>query len=214
MPEPATGAHAQHAPPAAALGLLVAAVSVLVLAAPAPANAFDRLFTTAAERRLLDQARDDFRTPQPPVEAVPESAPAPVAEADKGPVVPEIRISGMVLRQRGADTSWINGSGIRPDEITAEGIRVVPGRGRGGSVSILLPGALQPIELRPGQKIDLATGAVLEGYERSAGEEARSAFDMYGLPQPEASSPAGVTTGTGGEVAPEAAVARPPLPAP
>lgn len=173
MRERACQRRSRSRPPA----LPVAALVFAIVSPPLAAQTFDRFFTTASERLMLDQARKDFSEPAP---AAPAAAAAIADDTPRGPVVPQITISGVVIRARGQDTSWINGSGIRPDEITAEGIRVQPRGGDIAHVQIVLPESSAPISLRPGQRIDLATGAVLEAYQRDAPGGGRSVFDELG----------------------------------
>ena len=158
------------------------AVVLLAAAAPLPAQTFDRFFTTAAERRLMDEAREDFQAPAPVAPVGVEQA---EPEAARGPVVPAITVSGVVLRKGGRDTTWINGSRIRPDEVTPEGIRVRPSGETEPLVRIDLPDGSRPIRLRPGQRIDLETGAVVEVYERAPEAGRESVFDAL-APEPDA----------------------------
>ena len=150
-----------------------AAALLALTTAGVHAQTFDRFFTTAAERRMLDDARAEFQAPAP---VVPVQQPVAAAEPE-GPVLPAITVSGVVLRGRGGDTSWINGTRIRPDEVTPEGIRVRPAGGADTLVQIQLPDSRRPLSLKPGQRIDLETGAVLEVYERHADEPRESVFD-------------------------------------
>ena len=140
------------------------------------AQTFDRLFTTASERARLDEAREAFRAPAP------EPAPVTVVETateegPTGPVISQIRVSGLVIRGRGQDTSWINGEQIQPDETTPEGIRVRPQDKPQSAVRITLPETAEPLVLRPGQKIDLATGQVLDDFETAAPEGAENVLE-------------------------------------
>ncbi len=195
----------RHRPPRTRLSAAPRVVLCGVLAfglvsPPLAAQTFDRLFTTASERLMLDQARRDYREPAP--------APPPVAEtpsmdtAPRGPVVPQITLSGVVIRGNGKDTTWINGAGIRPDETTPEGIRVQPEQGGDGRVQIVLPDVPTPIVLRPGQKIDLATGAVLDAYQRTPTDKNQSVFKRA-----EVASPAPPPAPGEGDSAPEPAAA-------
>ena len=60
--------------------------------------------------------------------------------------------------------------------MTREGVRVdtMPD---GKGVKITLPSGADTIQLKAGQKIDVASGAVLDAFEYREGEDSRNAFD-------------------------------------
>lgn len=137
---------------------------VLLLVSPgyAQAQSLGRLFTTQEERAALDDARNDpnfGRGLNAPV--------TKVEDQPTGPVVPHVTINGVVLRSSGLNASWINGSSVQTNGMTNEGIMVQTTRDarRGGSVQLAMPGGLETIQIKPGQKIDLISGGVFESYE-------------------------------------------------
>ena len=149
--------------------LLLAAVSGSAIAA----DPLGRLFSTPEERARLDAIRNDpdFGKP-PPVEQVVEVAPAPDSPA--APRVPEVEVSGVVMRADGRNTAWINGHEVAAGEPSPEGVRVYVRRD--GDVRIELPEGDETVPLKPGQKIDVLSGAVADAWEQRAGADARSAF--------------------------------------
>lgn len=139
----------------------LAAVSGLVLLALMPvaadAQGFGRLFSTPQERAMLNQARSahDF------------TAETPTRQVEEPTTVPEVTLNGLVLRSSGNDASWVNGSQIRGGDATREGIQVEPAPDDGGTVRIVLPGGLEEIRLKPGQKVDIRAGSVWDVYRGS-----------------------------------------------
>ena len=74
-----------------------------------------------------------------------------------------LTVNGLVARETGPDSVWINGERVSRDERTSEGFRVQ--REAGARVHIILPRDEGSIRLKAGQKMDLATGAIQDAYE-------------------------------------------------
>ncbi len=131
-------------------GLLVA---VILFASDAGAQALGRLFSTPAERGVLDALRR-------------ESAHAAPAETEKEParITPLLTVNGLVGRERGPDSVWINGERVSRGESTSEGFRVR--REEGARVRVILPRDEGSIRLKAGQNVDLATGSIRDAYEK------------------------------------------------
>ena len=105
-----------------------------------------RLFSTPQERDRLDALR---RSGEP---ASPEA-----------PVSSRLTVNGLVMRELGPDSVWINGERVSRSGRTREGIRV---RGEAGArVRVTLPRGAGTVRLKAGQKVDLATGTVRDAYE-------------------------------------------------
>jgi hypothetical protein len=106
--------------------------------AAAQAPQIGRLFTTAAERQQLDQARQrggiEAPAPGPAAPPPPPAAPAPA------PVV----VSGIVKRSSGAALSWVNGE-VRGSSTAGYVVRTPDGR---------------TVTVKPGQQYDPANGSV------------------------------------------------------
>jgi len=121
----------------------------LALVAPHPlaAQELGRLFLTPEQRAALD-ARRKARIPDKP-------ASVPVVES------PTTSVDGLVRRQGGRSTVWINGlpnsEGVQPD-----GARATPGRGSAPNVSITVGEGERQFQLKPGQRIDRGTGEVTD----------------------------------------------------
>lgn len=162
-----------------------------------------RLFLTPAQRVALDALRN--RKPEPaPVaivarpelepEAEPVAAPAP-------PVVSELTVNGLILRKDGPSAAWVNGAPILNGAMTREGVVVRTGR---GGVRMVMPSGSQTLRLRPGQKVDVVNGSVLEPYQVPADlddEEALTAELARRLEELEAAEPSAApsTRGVAGE---------------
>ncbi len=150
-----------------ALGLAAALVLPLNVA---HAQRLDRLFSTSDERALLDELRRERQIVAPDQQAVVEIVP-------DTPSVEQVTINGVVLRSGGVNSAWINGRQVDAGARTREGVRVDTSATRGGSVKITLPSGAESINLKPGQKIDVDSGVVVEAYERATGARAYTVFD-------------------------------------
>ena len=145
------------------------AISTLLVGV-ASADTLGRLFSTPELRIELDDIRNA------PDLGKPQAAVVVDVVSNRGPVVPTVTINGIVVRSSGQHSSWINGSRIPAGQATQEGIRVETSALGGGSVTIILPAGAETISLKPGQKIDLTTGRLLEAYEYRSNADAASAF--------------------------------------
>lgn len=154
----------------------------LGLAVPVWSQGLGRLFTTPEERAALNDIRND-----PDFGKALEPQAIVQSEQASGPVVPNVTINGVVFRSSGINASWINGSSVSGGD-TREGIRVETQRyAGGGTVRLGLPGGLETVQMKPGQKIDLTSGGIFEPYELQASEDA-PLFEE--VPQPADTSPA------------------------
>ncbi len=160
----------------------------LILPLMADAQRLGRLFSTPDERALLDELRRERQIvdPDPQVtEIIPDS-----------PSVEQVTIDGVVLRSSGADSAWVNGRQVDGGSRTREGVRVDTSATQGGRVKITLPSGAETIDLKPGQKIDVDSGIVIEVYERASGGRAYTVFDRV-------SADAALTPGAGAEALPQ-----------
>ena len=137
----------------------IAAVLLCALAAPAaPAGAQEnvgRLFFTPAQRASLDVARSQRARTTLSTETTEEQA-APAAQT--------LTYGGMVRRSDGKSTVWINNRPVHDNEPAGS---AVVGRVRSdGSVSLQVPQSGRSVELKPGQSIELLSGAIEESYSR------------------------------------------------
>lgn len=174
--------HSRAGRAAGSIGAL--AVGIVVVAnlwlPVADAQQLGRLFTTPEERAELDEIRNDpdfGKEEAPEVVVVPEQGPG-------GPLVEHVTINGIVLRSSGNNYSWINGDNIRSGDATREGIRVETRQlSGGGTIRLVLPSGQDTVQLKPGQKIDVLTGSILEPYEQDAGEQAATIFEDVEEPE-------------------------------
>lgn len=132
-------------------GALVTAVG------PAPAaEQLGRLFFTPAQRSSLDVARTQRARATLSTEKT---------EQDATPAAQTITYDGMVRRSDGRSTVWLNSRPVN-DREPAGGAAIV-GRVRpDGGVILQVPQSGRRVELKPGQSVELLTGAVEEGYSR------------------------------------------------
>ena len=167
------GSHRRSGLSTGSAGLLFACVLGMWWPAGS-AQEMGRLFSTVDERTILDEIRRDRDM------AIPEPAPQPVATVEL-PKVERLSIDGLVIRSGGANSAWINGRPVSGGWITREGVRVDTTSGQGGgTVKFTLPSGVDTVELKPGQKIDVTTGVVVEAYERESRLDAASAFERPG----------------------------------
>jgi len=157
---------------------LVAGSALAAAAMSVPASAQERLgrlFFTPAQRASLDIARS-------------QRARAAVAteksEQEATPVPQTITYSGVLRRSDGKTTVWINNQPVHDRESAGAG--AIVGRVRpDGSVTLQVPQSGRSVNLKPGQSVELLTGAVEEPYSRRfAGPESKPAAK----PAPDAKS--------------------------
>lgn len=148
------------------------------VAASVSAQDIGRLFTTLAERSALNQQRLEAQFARPEVETVQEPVQPEDAGAPQSPMLSTLRIDGVVRRSRGPATVWVNGAHVERGVVSREGLRVEASRRAGAGVQVKLPSGLRSIRLKPGQAIDVATGTLVETFERSPDGPAVGAFAL------------------------------------
>lgn len=157
------------------------AAALMLVSYDADAQRLGRLFSTPDERALLDELRRERRivAPDPQVtDIVPDT-----------PTVEQVTINGVVLRSGGTNSAWINGRQVDAGARTREGVRVDTSPAEGGRVKITLPSGAETIDLKPGQKIDVDSGVVVEAYERASGARAYTVFDRVAIDGEESAEP-------------------------
>jgi hypothetical protein len=136
-------------------------VVYLALAGSLPAAAqsqerLGRLFFTPAQRASLDVARSQRARAAVATES---------SEQEATPVPQTITYSGVIRRSDGKTTVWINNQAVHDRE--SAGAAAIVGRVRpDGSVTLQVPQSGRSVSLKPGQSVELLTGAVEEGYSR------------------------------------------------
>ena len=142
------------------------ALMLVVLAAPSGSQEVEgqlqgRLFTTPAERRMLDRLRETAHqqatTPEP-VPVIREPAPPPAEP---------LRLDGLVVRSGGPATVWVDGEPVTLKGETDQDIRIERGASASGGVTLRVPDQSRTVRLKPGQRYDPNTGSVTETF-RSA----------------------------------------------
>ena len=136
--------------------LLIALASVPgVMAAPAAVaqDGMGRLFFTPAQRAQLDTARQrNVRAPIPGEQ--PEEA---------QPLPQEVTVNGMIRRNDGRTTVWLNNKMVAPDAQTVGGSVEVRPRGDGG-VTLALPQSGRSVDLKVGQSVEALSGQISDVY--------------------------------------------------
>ncbi|MGE0386639.1 MAG: hypothetical protein AB7Q97_18080 [Gammaproteobacteria bacterium] len=137
------------------------ALVLVVATARADEPVLGRLFTTPAERSMLDAARN---APTPPAGTVPAQAGGATA-APARPAEPlnqdRITLNGIARRNGGRGTAWVNGMNTETGDLAGRHIAVDVNAGS-GSVSVAR-GADQPgVVLRPGQSFEPAQDRVVD----------------------------------------------------
>ena len=147
---------------------LIACCTLAAAAVPGPAVAqtaapradapLGRMFFTPAQRAQLDIAR----TQRARTTLATEKTEEVVTTA--APVPQTITYDGVVRRSDGKTTVWINSRAVNDKEPAGA---VLVGRvGADGSVSLQMPQSGRNVELKPGQSIELLSGAVEERFAR------------------------------------------------
>lgn len=119
-----------------------------ILASAADPGAIGRLFHSPEERRVLDQLRrGDGRNSEVPDRAVPAQ---------------QITLDGIVKRNNGKSTTWINGV-AHNDHQSAQGVVVLGALGQAGTAAIQIASG-KNIHLKTGQTYDINSDQVQEGF--------------------------------------------------
>jgi hypothetical protein len=131
---------------------------MLMLAGTAQAQGMGRLFFTPEQRVLLDNARGQK---------------AKIEEQMDEPAPEIVSLNGMVKRDDGRTTVWLNNRAVS-DGRTAGGVIIHPQGSASDPVLFSIPQAERTVTLRVGQNLDVTTGQVVEPYSPRAAEMKRS----------------------------------------
>jgi hypothetical protein len=171
---------------------LCAALAAVALPSPAPAQErIGRVFFTPAQRASLDVARSQRA----------RTALATDKTEQEATLVPQtITYSGVVRRSDGKTTVWINNQAIHDRE--SSGAAAIVGRVRpDGSVTLQVPQSGRSVSLKPGQSVELLSGAVEEGFSRRVDAPASK-------PEPKPAAKPAAAASTGKPAAPDSAAQR------
>lgn len=186
-----------------AVALVVVLMASSVSAPQLHAQRLGRLFTTPEQRSALDEIRTQAQFDQPELEPEPEpemSSLVTVTEQPRGPTISNLTINGVVRRSGGRTTVWVNGHEVDRGDVTREGVLVESATRRSEAVRLRLPSGTQTIALRPGQRIDIGTGTVLEAYDQQPTADTQTAFSE--LPLPRAGQESGASAPTSASESP------------
>jgi hypothetical protein len=143
---------------------------VLLMLVAWPAYAADaslgRLFFTPAQRKALEEARRNNTR-----------AEVQAAEKPARPPVRNVTVTGLVRRSDGESTVWVNGKPV--DGVTTDGLKVRVTAGQQGAVIVHEPTQGHTLRLKVGQRADILTGRIEEGYERRG-----AAVPQTAVPEP------------------------------
>jgi hypothetical protein len=130
---------------------------ILALATYSHAESIGRLFFTPEQRLLLDNARrQKVKVEEQTVEPAPEI----------------VSLNGMVKRDDGHTTVWLNNRAVS-DRKTTGGVTIHPQGSASDPVLFTIPQAERVVTLRVGQNLDVTTGQVVEPYSPKAAEMKR-----------------------------------------
>lgn len=118
------------------------------------AEPMGRLFFTPAQRSALDAGK---------AIATPKSSRAP--SVPPGPR--EVTLNGVVTRSDGESTVWVNGRAL--DGNALPGVSATASGSDPAAARVKLRGTRGTVQLRVGQRLERATGAIAEPYESVAG---------------------------------------------
>jgi hypothetical protein len=141
------------APPTPAMAANAAPSAVV----PSPADSVGRLFFTPAQRARLDTRRAEAlananRPPAPPVATAPKALPPQV-----------VTLNGVVRRNDGTTTVWVNG---RPVNERFHEADITTGSIARESVALDLASSRRRVRLKVGQSVEATSGVIEEGYRR------------------------------------------------
>jgi hypothetical protein len=172
--------------------LFCCALAAALTSVPASAQErLGRLFFTPAQRASLDIARSQRARAALSTEKTEEVVTA-------APVPQTITYSGVLRRSDGNTTVWINNQPVN-DRESAGAAAIVGGVRPDGSVTLQVPQSGRSVILKPGQSVELLSGAV---------EEANSRKLEASRPEPKPAAKPAAEARTAKPAAPEAAAQR------
>jgi hypothetical protein len=146
--------------PGRLLGLL--ALAAAALPAPVPAaqqeqERLGRLFFTPAQRSSLDVARGQRA----------RTTLATETDQDAAPASQTITYGGLIRRDDGRTTVWLNNQPVHDTDPAGAGAVVTRVR-PDGRITLQAPQSSRSVDLKPGQSVELLSGTIEEGYSRRA----------------------------------------------
>ncbi len=123
----------------------------------ASAEPLGRLFFSVPERAALDAARGAARAPA--FDLTDRAAGKRAAIPESPAAQPSVSVDGMITRERGPATLWLNGAPQEAPNVAGPGM---PLRVTAGAVEISPGEGRSVVRVKPGQTFDPATGGVSE----------------------------------------------------
>lgn len=136
------------------IALFICSVAV-VLVNTAHADTFGRFFTTPEQRAVLDEMRR-----HPHHKRVKNKPAEDAVVARKGP-----GINGVVVREDGKNTVWVNGKSNYKINIPEAGVEIASQNIKSDSVTITSSSLNKRVTLKPGQIVDPVTGKISDSYK-------------------------------------------------
>jgi hypothetical protein len=136
--------------------LFILSVLLFLNSVSVAADELGRLFTTPSERRMLEELR--LAKPEEPV-MEPEIVEIQIEEIiepeEEPPLLTDtVSVKGMVYRENGKNTAWINDSNTFEGDLESQYIKVKPEEISKESVQIIMPDNTTRIELKVGQSYE------------------------------------------------------------
>lgn len=143
------------------LPILILLVFVLPGITTVNGQEFGRFFTTSSQRERLDALRKTG--PRIVVEINDDELGLDSGETeDTGPPVNAVSVKGVVHRQDGANTAWVNDSNTYEGDFASQYIQVNESDIQEDKVEMRISGSKSGVRLKVGQTYDPATGRVLD----------------------------------------------------
>ncbi len=143
------------------LGLLALAASAMPVpttAAQQEQERLGRLFFTPAQRFSLDVARSQRARAALATENT---------EQEAAPASQTITYGGLIRRDDGRTTVWLNNQAVHDTDPTGAGAVVTRVR-PDGRITLQAPQSSRSVDLKPGQSVELLSGTIEEGNSRRA----------------------------------------------
>jgi hypothetical protein len=140
------------------LALAAGAMPVPTAAAQQDQERMGRLFFTPAQRFSLDVARSQRARAALATENT---------EQEAAPASQTITYGGLIRRDDGRTTVWLNNQAVHDTDPAGSGAVVTRVR-PDGRITLQAPQSSRSVDLKPGQSVELLSGTIEEGYSRRA----------------------------------------------
>jgi len=125
------------------------------------ADELGRLFTTKAERKMLDELRYAQPKETEPIEIVIEDIIEDEPE-EYVPVLGEVTVNGLVYRKGGKSTAWINNANTFEGNLSNQYIQINADDIEPDSVQIQMSESVTDITLKVGETYDTETEKIID----------------------------------------------------